>query len=530
MKNVSTDISLLEAVDKEVRTCSLMQQQLLSSHDALVETLESKIVQLEALCAGTSHSAIGSSSATMKTVQLGDEEEEHDFQENPTSINILQTLYSIRWRILDRTSFMQCLQSQLEIEPLGLLPPPTPPQEACPENLQEVESLVPLRNILWFQPPEEAGDEENKATDPAPRFTKLGKTDERPTTKEDAPANFQAGVDRIQDKQKAALETLVANYFAELGDREITRKEGDPACTTERFIPPDVDAFNEKNAARLAELRTSAMEAQKNKVRYLRSVVARISTVLGKVPSALFLNVAERARRRAKVRRTVIDETFHDDKKAWGAVREEHSVKLKPSLGNSNARQELDDLCAAEETRNQRALEMTDAALYQSLLVEAEESWSMFNEYQWSSEVLLKLLDTTVQPADLVPTDEDVIAKRKTLLTLMREHAKKEDGTEKGPPPEGKAFHPKTFRGLRKGELGAPALFSLVEQLEKDPSFTAKKALAVTSDVLSDPVQCNDSANHATAIKNRDRSYNHFRLNFATQVLFRVLCLASLRL
>jgi hypothetical protein len=530
MKNVSTDISLLEAVDKEVRTCSLMQQQLLSSHDALVETLDSKIVQLEALCAGASHSAVGSNSATMKTVQLGDEEEEHDFQENPTSINILQTLYSIRWRILDRTSFMQCLQSQLEIEPLGLLPPPTPPQEACPENLQEVESLVPLRNILWVQPPEEAGDEESQATEPAPRFTKLGKTDERPTTKEDAPANFQAGVDRIQDKQKAALEALVANYFAELGDREITRKEGDPACTTERFIPPDVDAFNEKNAARLAELRISAMEAQKNKVRYLRSVVARISTVLGKVPSALFLNVADRARRRAKVRRTVIDEAFHDDKKSWGAVREEHSVKLKPSLGNSNARQELDDLCASEETRNKRALEMTDAALFHSLLVEAEESWSMFNEYQWSSEVLLKLLDTTVQPADLVPTDEDVIAKRKTLLTLMREHAKKEDGTEKGPPPEGKAFHPKTFRGLRKGELGAPALFSLVEQLEKDPSFTAKKALAVTSDVPSDPVQCNDSANHATAIKNRDRSYNHFRLNFATQVLFRVLCLASLRL
>ena len=114
-----------------------------------------------------------------------------------------------------------------------------------------------------------------------------------------------------------------------------------------------------------------------------------------------------------------------------------------------------------------------------------------------------------------------MIAKRKTLLTHLREHAKKEDGTEKGLPPEGKAFHPKTFRGLRKGELGAPALFSLIEQLEKDPGFTAKKALAVTSEELSDPVECNDSANHATAIKNRDRHYNQFRLNFATQVSVR---------
>jgi len=529
MKNVATDISLLEAVDKEVRTCSLMQQQLLSSHDALVETLDSKIVELEALCAGASHSVVGSSSATMKTVKLGDDEEEHDFQENPGSINILQTLYSIRWRILDRTSFMQCQQSQLEVEPLELLPPPTPQQEACPEALQEVESLAPLRGILWVPPPEEGeegeapaeGGEDKAAAAPAPRFTQLGKTDERPKPKDDAPAHFQDAVDKIQEKQKAALEALVASYFAELGDREITRKQGDPACTPERFIPGDVEAFNAKNAARLAELRASAMEAQKNKVRYLRSVVARISTVLGKVPGALFMNVTERARRRAKARRTIIDDTFHEDKKTWGAVREEHSVRLKPSLGNSNARQELDDLCAAEEARNKRALEMTDAAMYQSLLVEAEESWSLFNEYQWSAGVLLKLFDTTVQPADLVPTDEDVIAKRKTLLTLMREHAKKEDGTEKGPPPEGKAFHPKTFRGLRKGELGAPALFSLVEQLEKDPGFTAKKALAVTSEELSDPVECNDSANHATAIKNRDRHYNQFRLNFATQVSVR---------
>lgn len=40
----------------------------------------------------------------------------------------------------------------------------------------------------------------------------------------------------------------------------------------------------------------------------------------------------------------------------------------------------------------------------------------------------------------------------------------------------------------------------------------------MTSEELSDPVECNDSANHATAIKNRDRHYNQFRLNFATQV------------
>jgi hypothetical protein len=199
-------------------------------------------------------------------------------------------------------------------------------------------------------------------------------------------------------------------------------------------------------------------------------------------------------------------------------VREGHSVRLKPSLGNSNARDELDALCKAEAARNMRALEVTDKAMYDSLLVEAEESWTFFNEYQASAAMLLKLFDTIVQPADLVPTDEDVVAKRKTLITLMRENAKKEDGTEKGPPPEGKAFHSKTLRGLRLGELGAPSLMELVDNVQKDPSFTAKKALAVTSSQLADPLECNDTANHATAIKMRDRQYNHYRLNFATQV------------
>jgi len=228
--------------------------------------------------------------------------------------------------------------------------------------------------------------------------------------------------------------------------------------------------------------------------------------------------VSERARRRAKSRRTIIDDEFAEDMKAWQAKREDHSVQLKPSLGNSNARAQLEALCAAEEQRNNRALEMTDSALYRSLLVEAEESWSMYNELLWTGEVLMKLLDTLVQPADLVPTDEDVIAKRKTLLTLMREHAKKEDGTERGPPPEGKAFHPKTYKGLRKGELGAPALLSLVDLVQKDPTFTAKQALATLSEAMQDAVECNDTANHANAVKMRDRYYNQFRLNFATQV------------
>jgi len=346
MKNVEMDITLLEAVDKEVRSCSLLQQQHVSAHDALVDALDAKIIELEALCAGATQSTLGSS-MTMKTVEVGDDEEEEEFQENAASIRVLQTLYSVRWRIRDRTIFMQCLQSQLEFEPLDLMPPRAPAQPPCPDALQEDESLQRLRDRLWvpvpeaeegaeLPPPEEDAEAKEALLPPRapaqppcpdalqedeslqrlrdrlwvpvpeaeegaelhppeedaeakeallpPRFVKVGKTDERPKDKESVVAHFEEAVNQIQDRQKAALEQLVGNYFEDLGEREITRKAGAPASTADRYIPDNVEDFNIKNAARLEVLRTTAMETQKNRVRYLRSVVARISTVLARVP------------------------------------------------------------------------------------------------------------------------------------------------------------------------------------------------------------------------------------------------------
>jgi hypothetical protein len=297
--NVETDIGMLEAVDKEVRVCSLLQNQQLSAHDALVEVLDQKIIELEGLCAGATQSTLGSS-VLRADVQLADEEEEEEFQHDPLALKILQTLYSIRWRILDRVKFMQCLQSSLELgDPLDLFPPLPPLQDSCPEDMQEDETIAPLRALLWPPAPEEGEEgeaaqaevaaeatEEDKAAAARARFSKADMTDERPAAKDGTPEHFQAAVEEIQRKQKTALEELVAKYFAELGDREITRKEGDPACSADRFIPTDAEGFNEKNAKRLQELHANALETQKNKVRYLRSVVARISTVLGKVAGA----------------------------------------------------------------------------------------------------------------------------------------------------------------------------------------------------------------------------------------------------
>ena len=186
------------------------------------------------------------------------------------------------------------MQSVIDFDTLDLIPPRPPAQEPCPEALQEEETLAAIRDLLWVPKPEgeeeeapaEEEDEAAKEAKLPPRYTKLGSTEERPKGKEGeaSSAKFSEEVDKIQEKQKAALEELVAKYFGELGDREITRKQGAPACTADTYIPDSVEDFNEKNAGRLAELRANAMESQRNKIRYLRSVVARISTAMGKVP------------------------------------------------------------------------------------------------------------------------------------------------------------------------------------------------------------------------------------------------------
>lgn len=58
----------------------------------------------------------------------------------------------------------------------------------------------------------------------------------------------------------------------------------------------------------------------------------------------------------SKFERRKLEDVYSDRKEAWLREREEHSVALKPSLGNSNARAELDALCDAENKRSEPRL------------------------------------------------------------------------------------------------------------------------------------------------------------------------------
>eukprot|EP00961_Rhodomonas_salina_P034967 470528-Rhodomonas_salina.2 len=73
---------------------------------------------------------------------------------------------------------------------------------------------------------------------------------------------------------------------------------------------------------------------------------------MSRVPTAVFLNINERAKRRSKFERRKLEDAYAERKEEWLRQREAHSVALKPSLGNSNARAELDALCAAENSRS----------------------------------------------------------------------------------------------------------------------------------------------------------------------------------
>eukprot|EP00288_Rhodomonas_lens_P015716 CAMPEP_0177696178 /NCGR_PEP_ID=MMETSP0484_2-20121128/3843_1 /TAXON_ID=354590 /ORGANISM="Rhodomonas lens, Strain RHODO" /LENGTH=488 /DNA_ID=CAMNT_0019207135 /DNA_START=21 /DNA_END=1487 /DNA_ORIENTATION=+ len=456
----------------------------------------------------------------------------------------MRCLAAIRWRILNRAKYLHCLQSDLTIDDPLSISPPWPPEDAPleeeegedagaedgEEDDEEVDeetrmkravskALRPLKEALWApkeadEAEEGAAGEEEGEKEAKPRFPMLGPEE----TPQPLKHNFTEAIERIQEKQKEALDELGSKYYEELGEREITRKHGDPACTPERYIPATAAELQEMNAARLQELKDGAEQTLKAKVRYFRSMVARLTTAMSRVPTAVFLNINERAKRRSKFERRKLEDVYSDRKEAWLREREEHSVALKPSLGNSNARAELDALCDAENKRIEKATELTTDILNSALVLEAKASWSFFHETLHATETLLLLFDTIVQPGDLVPTEEDVMARRKTLLTLMKEYEKSQAGTAREPPPEGKAFHRRTWKGMRKGEVGASCVYGMAKRLEEDASVTGKALLGeVVEEELTDEVEGNDTANHAAVIRLRERAYNQYHSHFVVQ-------------
>lgn len=517
IKDVETDIVLLEAVDKQVRTCSLLQLQEQNANDAAMEALDANLTLLENLCEG-----VPLSTTTMKMNKL-DEEAEAALHGKPLSIRILQCLKSIRWRVHARAQYLGCLESNIELSEVACVPPlpeqqPAPPLPETPappdEGKEEVKptesaNLAALRSRIW---PEPAVGEEGTgaAADAAEGDDAEGENSgkkywdkvlsrypllEREDKEQYPEANFMDALASIHERQKEALHSLVEEYYGSLGDREITRKQGDPACSATRYIPSSLEEFDEKNNKTLQDLHEGAVEYLHQKVRQYRTQIAKLSSTMPKVAAAVMADVADRARKREYKSIKAFADTFDDAASAWRARRDENNSNLKPSLGNENARGELDTLCDRESSRHDEALRVTDAALTDALQVLGQESWFFYNEVLHDVKSLLSLFDTVVQPADLVPTEEDVVAKRKTLTTLLKEYVSIEAVGEKDPPPEGRAFHRRDWKGIKAGKLGAAAVFLILKEMEVNSSAGAAAVLAAIDEGMTDQLDSNDTPN-----------------------------------
>mmetsp|Transcript_23577 Transcript_23577/g.59202 ORF Transcript_23577/g.59202 Transcript_23577/m.59202 type:complete len:837 (+) Transcript_23577:456-2966(+) len=538
IKDVETDITILEGAEKQIRSCSLLQLQEQSANDAAMDKLDQKLTLLDALCDG-----IGTGSIVHQKPGEDNEEEDAKSHANPVSIQILQCLKSIRWRVHSRAKYLGCLQSEIELTDITCVPPvpedqPKPPAaaEEIPADEEtgqefvagESENLRAFRERIWPTPPEEEGGE--GAEPPADGEGSAKEVDEweevlkrypglQKEDKEVIPAaTFMEALASIHEKQKAELHNLVEEYYNNLGEREITRKKGDPACTATRYIPDSLEEFDEKNEASLTELHESAVEYLKTKVRYFRSQIAKLSTTMPRVAAALFSDISERTRKRERARLKVLRESYEDDAAAWKATRDTNNANLKPSLGNENARPELEGLCVREAERHEAAVKGTDDALINALQVMGSESWHFYAEVLHGVAQVLGLFDTTVQPADLVLTDEDVVAQRKTLITLLKEYVKIEAEGEQPPPPEGKAFHTREYKGVRQGRLGAAPVFLALQAMEEDAAAGAVGVLAAIDEGVTDATTANDTPNHAHVIKSRDRILSGYTQHFALDV------------
>jgi hypothetical protein len=89
---------------------------------------------------------------------------------------------------------------------------------------------------------------------------------------------------------------------------------------------------------------------------------------------------------------------------------------------------------------------------------------------------------------------------------------------EKEPPPEGKAFHTKEWKGVREGKLCAAAVFSVLKAIEQDSGAGAPAVLAAIDQGVTDKLESNDTPNHAHIIKSRDRTLHQMLTHFAAEV------------
>jgi len=338
----------------------------------------------------------------------------------------------------------------------------------------------------------------------------------------------------IREKHEAELLSFCEAYYADKGEREITRPG---------HIPPTVAEHKAKLGKVLDGFVAKAHKERADAVLGLRLQLIGIARACNLVAPAAFEDLANgakgAARRAAEAREASTRSLFADLQRK----RELHQAALKPSLRNPSSQAELLALEQAEASRSDTALQTASRQRAELLQSETQHAAALMTRLLRGTEALLALFDATLMADDLVPADEPPEDIHHGLKKKMRIDAREAAADANNDPiPDGRPFPRHVWSGLPLAQL-QPAAAGVVEQeaaapapadeeaagLSKSSSKAAlskssskaelsKSASAAELPATSAELTSNFTRAHRSVIAARDRTYAAYRVYYGQHV------------
>jgi hypothetical protein len=373
----------------------------------------------------------------------GEEEEEEEETEAKDPMggvlarSLLGCVDALRKQLLERANFLEVLKST-----------------AIPTGA--VDTTIPLALAALLEG--EEGEEGEGA-----RATSAGR---RP-----ALTALMPSVAAVREKHEAELLSFCEAYYADKGEREITRPG---------HIPPTIAEHKAKLGKILDGFVAKARKERADAVMGLRLQLIDITRAINLVAPAAFEDLANgakgAARRAAEAREGSTRSLFADLQRK----RELHQAALKPSLRNPSSQAELLALEQAEASRSDTALQTASRQRAELLQSETRHAAALMTRLLCASEALLSLFDATLMADDLAPADEppeDIHHGLKKKLRIDAREAAADANND--PIPDGRPFPRHAWPGLPLTEL-QPAAAGVIEQEAPAPAPAEEEAAALS--------------------------------------------------
>ncbi len=312
--------------------------------------------------------------------------------------------------------------------------------------------------------------------------------------KEESPHLIMTKVLKIEQEKKEALAKLVKDFYDRKGPRPVTRPNK---------VAPSLAEMNERNERALKEMVKNAEKFVDEKTRELRLLLATLDALMARVPPVIFSDLVKRADHVRKAKLSQVEGAFKDFVATSRRLRDANGLALKPILARPGLADELAALRQREAARSEETRARIAAQF--EIVRAAEDAYGERVTYAAAhgATVLLGTFDALPQLQHLVPTADDIPAKRKSLKTLLRQQqrdASKPAAAALGP---GQPFPTRTVGGVPVGELTWAAATA-------DPPAQPAGTTAA--------VECDDTTNHATVQRARDKTFELTRGEFRRRV------------